>query len=279
MPLRVSIFALALAALCCAPAAAHDFWIQPEPYRPEPQAVTALTLQVGHGRDRQRSAIPLRRIQRFEALASDGRRVDLRPQLQPDPRAPADARFAMPAGAWLLVLETDAGAQSRLPAPRFNDYLRAEGLTPALEQRRLQGRDGAEGSERYSRRSKALLRVGAGAAPAEVAALLARPVGLPLEILLDADPQTRGARLPVRVLWQGRPLPGALVKLTRLENDAEPLDARRTDAGGRAEFAAPGAGTWLLNAIWTRPLPADAEVDFETTFSSLSFEIPAPAPH
>lgn len=276
MPRRVSIFALMLAALCCAPAAAHDFWIQPQPYRPEPQTATALTLQVGHGRDRQRSAIPLRRIQRFEALASDGRRVDLRPQLQPDPHAPADARFAMPAGAWMLVLETDAGAQSRLPAPRFNDYLRAEGLTPALEQRRAQGRDVAEGSERYSRRSKALLRV--GAAPADVAALLARPVGLPLEILLDADPHARGVRLPVRVLWQGRPLPGALVKLTRLENDAQPLDARRTDAEGRAEFAAPGAGTWLLNAIWTRPLPADAEVDFETTFSSLSFEIPAQAP-
>lgn len=266
----------ALASACAAPAAAHDFWIQPEPYRSAAPAATALTLQVGHGRDRQRSAIPARRIQRFEAVASDGRRLDLRSQLRPDPQAPADARIAVPAGAWIVVLETDAGAQSRLPAPRFNDYLRAEGLTPALEQRRAAGREDADGAERYSRRSKALLRT--GPAPAGVAALLAQPLGLPLEILLDADPQARAARLPVRVLWQGRPLPGALVKLTRLEDDAQPLDARRTDAAGRAEFAAPGAGTWLLNAIWTRPLPAGAEVDFETTFTSLSFDVVDAAP-
>ena len=265
-----------LMSACAAPAAAHDFWIQPEPYRNDAAAATALTLQVGHGRDRQRSAIPARRIQRFEAVGGDGRRLDLRAQLHPDPHAPADARIAVPAGAWMLVLETDAGAQSRLPAPRFNDYLRAEGLTPALKQRRAHGRENADGAERYSRRRHALLR--AGPAPAGVAALLAQPLGLPLEILLDADPQARAARLPVRVLWQGRPLPGALVKLTRLEDDAQPLDARRTDAAGRAEFAAPGAGAWLLNAIWTRPLPAGAEVDFETTFTSLSFDIVEAAP-
>jgi len=34
-----------------------------------------------------------------------------------------------------VVLETDDRAQSHLPAIRFNDYLRAEGLTAALEQR------------------------------------------------------------------------------------------------------------------------------------------------
>lgn len=258
-------------ALASAPAAAHDFWIQPERYRTGERAVTALTLQVGHGRDRQRSAIPLRRVQRFEAVAADGRRIDLRPQLHPNPQAPTDAQFALPAGAWTLVLETDAGAQSRLPAPRFNDYLRAEGLTPALEGRRATGRMDADGAERYSRRSKALLRV--GAAPAGAAASFAQPLGLPLEILLDADPQARAARLPARVLWQGRPLAGALLKLTRLEDDAQPVQTLRTDAAGRADFAAPGPGTWLLNAIWTQPLAADAEVDYETTFTSLSFEI------
>lgn len=271
-----SILAWTLLAASSAPAAAHDFWIQPDRYRPAGQDGIALTLQVGHGRDRQRSAIALRRILRLQAFAADGRRLDLRAQLRPDPQAAADARFALPAGAWLLALDTDAGAQSRLPAPRFNDYLRAEGLTPALQARSAQGRSDADGSERYSRHSKALVRAGASAAG--VAALLAQPLGLPLEIVLDADPQARAPRLPLRVLWQGRPLAGALVKLTRLEDDARPLEQRRTDAQGRAEFAAPGAGTWLLNAIWTQPLPAGAEVDFETAFTSLSFDIVDAAP-
>jgi uncharacterized GH25 family protein len=256
-------------------AQAHDFWIQPERYRIAPDTPTALTLQVGHGGDRQRSKIGLRRITRFAAVAADGRSIDLRDRLHPGDAS--DANFELPAGGYLLVLETDARAQSHLPAIRFNDYLRAEGLTPALQDRQRNGRMQADGSENYSRRSKAIVRVGAADAmtQAQWRALLSRPLGLPLEIVLDQDPyaQPRPSRLPLRVIYQGRTLAGALVKLTRLEDDAQPFATRYTDADGRADFAMPGAGRWLLNVIWTTPLPASSETDYETVFSSLSFEL------
>lgn len=42
---------------------------------------------------------------------------------------------------------------------------------------------------------------------------------------------------------------------------------------GRADFAMPTQGRWLLNVIWTKPLPASSETDYETVFSSLSFEL------
>lgn len=253
-----------------APAVAHDFWIQPQTFQPQTQTATALTLQVGHGHDRQRSAIPLRRITRFAAIADDGRSTDLRDSLHPGGER-EDGRFELPAGNYMLVLETDAGAQSHLPAARFNDYLQAEGLTPALQHRQRNGRMDAEGSERYSRRGKALVRIGAAAPPPPD--WLQRPVGLPLEIVLEQDPyaQPRPVRLPVRVIYQGQPLAGALVKLTRLEDDAAPVDTQRTDGAGRAGFAMPGSGNWLLNVIWTQPLPASSETDYETVFSSLSF--------
>jgi len=77
--------------------------------------------------------------------------------------------------------------------------------------------------------------------------------------------------LPIRLLYQGRPLGGALVKLTRLENDATPLETHLTDRAGRATFAMPSSGTWLLNVIWTRVQPSSAETDYDTVFSSLSF--------
>jgi retron-type reverse transcriptase len=43
-------------------------------------------------------------------------------------------------------------------------------------------------------------------------------------------------------------------------------------------FHMPGEGTWLLNVIWTTPLPNTSETDFETTFSSLSFGFPPRRP-
>jgi len=269
-------FALAISLWSFAASAqAHDFWIQPERYLIAPDTPTALTLQVGHGADRQRSKIGLRRITRFAAVGVDGRSIDLRERLHPGETS--DGSFQLPAGAYMLVLETDARAQSHLPAIRFNDYLQAEGLTPALQHRQRNGRMQADGSESYSRRSKAMVRVGASdpMTPAQRRALLSRPLGLPLEIVLDQDPyaQPRPSRLPLRVIYEGRTLAGALVKLTRLEDDARPFATDYTDAEGRADFAMPGPGRWLLNVIWTKPLPASSETDYETVFSSLSFEL------
>jgi len=88
----------------------------------------------------------------------------------------------------------------------------------------------------------------------------------------------RSATLPVRVLYAGHALAGALVKLTNFANDASPFEVRLTDRDGRASFTMPNAGAWLLNVIWTKPLPRSEETDFETVFSSLSFGFPPDHP-
>jgi uncharacterized GH25 family protein len=250
---------------------AHDFWVQPNVYWLRPQALTPLTLQVGHGPFRQRSPIPLGRITRFEAIAPNGMTINLQGNLHLGANG-EDGDFSFPnPGAYVLVLETDDRAQSHLPAIRFNDYLKAEGLTPALEQRERTHRMGADGSENYSRQAKTIVQV--GAAEARSQAQVTKPLGLPLEIVPEQSPYTmpRPATLPVRVIYLGRPLAGALVKLTNLEHDAVPFAIQLTDHTGRASFTMPTEGTWLLNVIWTRPLPQSRETDFETIFSSLSF--------
>lgn len=262
--------------LCCRASlsTAHDFWLQPVEYWIRPNAVTALELQVGHGSSRQRSQIPASRITRFEAIASSGAVVDLRGRLRLGGVAEdGDFRLRSP-GTYVLVLQTDDRAQSHLPAIRFNDYLKVEGLTPALAQRARLHRTGADGSERYSRCAKSIVQVGPSGAASQDR--LSKPIGLPLEIVPEASPYAvpRSASLPVRVIYAGRPLAGALVKLTDLKNDASPFEVHLTDHEGRASFSMPGSGTWLLNVIWTKALPRSAETDFETVFSSLSFGFP-----
>jgi uncharacterized GH25 family protein len=264
--------------------AAHDFWVQPKDFWVGPDTLTPLTLQVGHGPYRQRSPISAARITRFDAIAPFGAPLDLRTRLHPG-NGPADGDFQLNApGTWLLVLETDNKAQSHLPAIRFNDYLQAEGLTPALEQRIRTKRLDADGSECYSRRAKVLVQVGGPAhEPADARTsqqAVTRPIGLPLEIVPEQNPysEPRPAALSVRVLYERRPLARALVKLTQLEHDAAPFETQLTDAAGRAVFHMPGEGAWLLNVIWTRPLPKTSETQFETIFSSLSFGFPARQP-
>jgi uncharacterized GH25 family protein len=269
-PRRVAV----LLGLLVSPAIAHDFWLQPSDYWISPKALTALTLQVGHGPYRQRSPIPARRITRFEAIDPSGAPTDLHEQLRLG-EAAEDGEFRLGTpGTYVLILQTDDRAQTHLPSIRFNDYLRAEGLTPALEQRARLHRMDADGSERYSRCAKSIVQVGPHRLDLQGA--VSKPLSLPLEIVPEANPYglPRSATLPVRVIYAGHPLAGALVKLTDLSHDASPFETHVTDRTGRASFTLPNSGTWLLNVIWTRPLPPSEETDFETIFSSLSFGFP-----
>jgi uncharacterized GH25 family protein len=267
----LSAFLLVLFAIS---ATAHDFWIQPNDYWVNPLTAVAFTLQVGHGPFRQRSPIPLGRIARFGTISIDGSRIDLRDRLQLGGQSEdGHIAFSKP-GTYVLVMETDARAQSHLPAIRFNDYLKVEGLTPALEQRERTHRLSADGSENYSRRAKSLVQVGPPEAASQ--AQVTQPLGLPLEIVPEQNPYAvpKPSALPVRVIFEGQPLAGALVKLTNLEHDEAPFEMHLTDREGRARFSMPTRGAWLLNVIWTKVLPDTRETDFETVFSSLSFGFP-----
>jgi uncharacterized GH25 family protein len=258
-----------------APAMAHDFWVEPAAYWTVPRATVDLTLQVGHGPDRQRSRIPLRRVTRFTAQGPAGSGLDLRGGLTLGGGA-ADGAFRLAApGGHVLALQTDNRAQSHLPAARYEAYLKEEGLTPAQSWRAQNHEADRDGAEIYSRQAKALVQVGSPGGDQEQ---VTRPVGLTLEIVPERSPYAlpRAAALPVRVYFEGHPLAGALVKLTDLDHDAAPLAQHRTDADGRARFDMPGAGRWLLNVVWTKRLPTTSEADFETTFSSLSFGLPSP---
>jgi hypothetical protein len=232
-----------------------------------------LSVQVGHGAARETWSLDPARILVYRSIGPAGV-VDRRSGLRGGP-GPQVLGFSEP-GTHVVALQTNH-ATSNLPAARFNDFLKEEGLAPALRLRERSGKSGAPGREIYSRRAKALVQVGRsdGAAQRHVTA----PVGFSLEIVPERNPHTlkRGEALPVRVIYEGRPLAGALVKLTNLDNDAKPVATARTNLAGRASFDIPRRGAWLLNVVWTKPLKGRPGADFDTTFSSLAFGFPATA--
>lgn len=259
-----TVFAL-MAALCFSrDGAAHAFWVQPNDFWLNPRGTLSLTLEVGDGFSRQLSPLPPDRITRYEAIAPSGAAQDLRS---------GGIRPAQP-GAYVVVLETDDRAYSHQSALRFNDYLEAEGLTPAIEHRERMHRMHVDGFERYSRAAKSIVAV--GPRNRQGSAQLLRPFGLRLEIVPVANPYAtpRLAQFPVRVLYDGQPLPGALVKLMNLDQDLAVTEQQRTSVTGIATFAMPPGGSWLMSVVWTKPLTPANDADYETTFSSLTFGVP-----
>ncbi|MEO7365530.1 MAG: DUF4198 domain-containing protein [Sphingomicrobium sp.] len=261
-------FAASTILLIATPVLAHDVWIQPQRFQVAPGNPLAVTFQIGHGALRQRWGDDIRRIPLLSDFAN-GTRRDIRGDLRNDGATRLVTRFATP-GLHVIGMQSSF-ALSDLPAVRFNDYAKAEGLAVVLAARQRAGTVNANGRERYSRRAKALIQVGPQNAAAN--AMATRPLGLKLEIVPERSPYALGPSrmLPVRVRYNGRPLRGATVKLTSLEFDAKPIAIRATDQQGRATFNVPAVGDWLVNVIWSVPVTGDPNADFDTTFSSLTF--------
>jgi uncharacterized GH25 family protein len=249
-------------------ASAHDFWLQPRGWQTAPGNPLPFFVEVGHGPFREHWGADRSHLLVLDDLARGGK-VDVRPLFQGGGAGPHLTRTFLREGLHIVSL-VSTNAASDLPSIRYNDYIKAEGLTPAIDARARSGSSNKNGRELYSRRAKALIQVGKPSRYDD--ALATRPIGQTLEIVPLRNPYSLGPdhQLPVRILYEGRPLPGALVKLTSLEFDDKPLETARSDAGGRASFKVPQVGSWLVNVIWTKPV-ALPQADFLTTFASLTF--------
>lgn len=263
--MKLRLFTLSLA-LIAAPAMAHDFWLQPTRFQVAPNAAVGANFLVGHAalRERWNNNDRIVVMKAFRAGGANDLRRDLRTG-----ELDLVTRFAAP-GIHVLGMQSNY-AFSELPAIRFNDYAKEEGLALITAARQRPGNGAKPGRERYSRRAKSLIQVGTQTAANQ--AIATRPIGLKLEIVPDRNPYALDASrmLPVHVLYNGRRLANATVKLTNLDNDAKPVALATTDRAGRARFRIPAQGKWLLNVVWGEPVTGNAKIDFDTTFSSLTF--------
>ncbi len=269
MSRRISSLILAFVATPSA-ATAHDFWIEPDAFRPVPGATVALVLRVGHAGEVETFPRDPSHLRSFICVDESGRRdVDgLRG------KSPAGELAARVVGPIVVAYESQPRPSTLEPA-KFDDYLRAEGLESIIEERRVRNESDLPGRERYSRCAKTVLRVeGDGAANAAgVGALFGRALGMPVEIVPEVDPTaiTPGASIAVQLLSGGAPMAGALVRLEPLDA-AEPRSAARTDAAGRVTLPVPRAGRFRVATVRVRRATDGGVAEWETHFASLTFE-------
>ena len=261
--LRLSLLTLA-ALVAPATAAAHEFWLEPQGFHfPSPVTIEARVL-VGDGADVEGWPMRPQRIVSLRTFGPDGV-TDQQAGARPGTGAALVA--LKQAGAHVLALETNH-AFLELAAPEFNAYAEHEGLAPILADRVTPAAQTKPGREMYSRRAKALIRVGEGDDD-----IFLKPIGMSLEIVPEKCPYhlEQGDRLPVRAYFHGSPLAGATVTLIRLDHPTSAHVTAVTDANGRASFDLAREGRWLVGVVWSEVLEDRTRADYDTTFSSLAF--------
>jgi uncharacterized GH25 family protein len=245
------------------PAAAHDFWIEPRVFQAKPGIPVSLRLFVGQ--DFKGDSVPYfpQKFERYIVAGPAG--------THPIPGVLGDepAGTVTPAapGLYVIGLHTKPDSVSFDTLEEFEKYLLKEGLERNLALQRQRQKPGKKIEETYFRCAKSLLAV--NSLPDSTTD---RKLGFPLELIAETNPY-RTPRLRLRLLYQDKPLAGALVIAF---NKADPLTKlkARTDAGGRVEFNLPRSGVWLVTSVHMIPASFFSSHDWNSLWASLTFERP-----
>jgi uncharacterized GH25 family protein len=263
------------------PALSHEFWLSPSLYRASAGLSVEIQACVGTGFRGETLPYSPARTVRFEVFSPEKR--DLQASaLNGDPFY---ARVALHDSVGAIVTYLSNFTQIELPAVEFDHYLALEGLNDVLAARK-QSEAPSPGRERYRRCAKCWIS-------GTDASIVTRAYGLPFEIVPMSDPSVPAAGLTVRVLWEGRPSAGTLVRAWRQPLDREfslldptlrdsigPATESRSDDDGIAHLRVDRAGEWLLSAVHmtsarrSRSLAGDENppnVDWESSWASLTF--------
>lgn len=179
-------------------------------------------------------------------------------------------------GTYVIGVST-AARVIPLTAADFNEYLVHEGLVDEIAEREATGKANDDAAERYSKHVKAIVQVGDGRSGE-----WATELGYPVEIIPLQNPYDLGVGedLQVRFLRAGKPVEDAVLYANHEFNHGH--DDRgghveavmtRTDAHGVATIPLSGGGRWYIRTIHMVETASEAEVDYESNWATLTFQI------
>lgn len=278
-----SLLSTCLVAVGCllgAPAKAHEFWMVPVVTPLAVGDTARIGLRVGEFFEGEALGFSAPQTVALRAHTASGAQ-DLLPLL-----ALRGAVNELPvrlaaAGTTLVSFDSQPNFIA-LPADTFHAYLHDEGLDFIKTRREATGDAKKPGRERYRRFVKTLLQAN-GAEPVLNDPSFGVVVGQQLEVVPLNDPLALkpGGQLGIQVLFEGKPLAGALLKAWHRgagKDEGQTLIIRsKTKADGTASFSLPYAGAWMVSVVHMVPAVGIKNVDWDSLWGNLSFAV-APAP-
>jgi uncharacterized GH25 family protein len=246
--------------LIAIPLFAHDFWIEPASYSPNAGELLSVRLRVGQ--DFLGDPVPRdpSLVKQFVFEDGSGRK----PLVGRDGSDPAGYLRVDKPGLVVIGYASNPSTVA-MPAEKFNQYLKEEGLDGITALRLRSKRSGEPAHELFSRCAKSLILTGAaGRSQTD------RSLGFTLELVAERNPYALhpGDEFPVRLIYQGKPLAGALVVAMNRADPSQKLSSR-ADADGRTRFKLPRNGQWLIKAVHMVP----SNPDWASYWASLTFEL------
>ncbi len=261
-----------------APAFAHDTWLVAAKNAVSTKEPVRVALATGEVFPTSEAAPKAERVAEF-VVVHDGRARKIESFAVEDKELAATLTFE-DSGAHIVGLALHANFIELAPKD-FEEYLKDEAASAALEKWRARQDPDKPARELYTKYAKTFIEVGHSPLPGD----FSRPLGHVLEILpLDnACGWPPGSTQRLRVLFEGKPAAGV-----RLSVGHEGLPAHTyvehvtTDANGEASITPKTAGLWFVRTHVIRPLaepkaaPHDEQArkaEWESFWASITFRV------
>jgi uncharacterized GH25 family protein len=245
---------------------AHEFWLEPNTYSPKVEEDVKILLKVGQHFSGALYPYLSERFYKFTTQQDGATKAVEGLDGDDDPAvkiAFANERLA------ILAYHSKSFDLNYEKIAKFESFLGNTGLDGILKRHRAAGKPETSIEERYYRAAKLLLNVGGKAGGKD------HFTGMPLELVAERNPYelAAGEKLPVRLLYEGKPIEGILITAFEKSNP-EAKQKRRTDKDGMAMIPLPTSGAWLLNAVhMIEPAPDDG-IHWISLWASMTFERP-----
>jgi uncharacterized GH25 family protein len=167
-----------------------------------------------------------------------------------------------------LIAFNNTNTFIELEAAKFNEYLQEDGLTDAIEYRKLNNETDSIGRELYQRCAKTLIQVGN---------VKDKTFSVSTGLLLDIAPLSNPYQLKnndsllVRILFQKQPLANALIKVWHRENNTTTKTDLIADEKGEIIFPVSTSGKWMVSTVKMERLRNNSKADWQSYWGSFTW--------
>jgi uncharacterized GH25 family protein len=245
---------------------AHEFWLEPQKFFYAVGERALISFRVGENFMGEPWDLKVHRVEKLEVHHFSNVR-DLKAAVKDGEKDNLEVALTQE-GTYLIAMQSN-DAYIELDADKFNDYLKEDGLDDALAIREKNNAMNTKSREFYSRYTKLLLQ--AGEARDDT---YKKVVGFPIEIIPERNPYSlkKGDPIRFKILWQGKPLFGAKVKVWNRADNRTTVQNIYTEQNGMIETRISNDGSWMVSVVKMTPSKQEG-ADWQSYWGSLVFAV------
>lgn len=245
---------------------AHEFWLETDKFYFKAGETAKINFRVGENFIGEAWNAKPDRIMRMQHHAGN-KIVDIRKMVREGAPGPIEVALA-DEGTHVLVMESTA-TFIELDGGKFTEYLEEDGLDDVLYERKKKQISGDSATEFYSRHTKLILQAGS-----KTDDTFKKVCGLPIEIIPVKNPALlkKGDRIAFKILYEGKPLFGAKVKVWNRYNHRTSVQNIFSQQDGMIETHVSNPGSWMVSVVKMVP-SKDPKAQYRSYWGTLVFGV------